>query len=218
MSRCRVSRAAGLGQDALTTRYAQIRAKPPGREGPGKQTSHQLTWKVNRPGGRRPLEAGWARERCGSRPSLSSRLGESTGQARRHGFETRWHGQPCEIRVLGSPPISVDQRSSLGPPCGRRWRRDESCWGQPLEAGCRSGNQARADEPSSGECHQRVHARLPTRYARALVELPRWPLPRVKSGVASAAPDQVHILRTRVQIALLQPFTGRLGIGEPKAL
>ena len=29
-------------------------------------------WKVNRPGGRRPLEAGWARERYGSRPSLSS--------------------------------------------------------------------------------------------------------------------------------------------------
>jgi hypothetical protein len=48
--------------------------KPPGREGPGKQTSHQLIWKVNRPGGRRPLEAGWARERCGSRPSLSSSL------------------------------------------------------------------------------------------------------------------------------------------------
>jgi hypothetical protein len=60
--------------------------------------------------------------------------------------------------------------------------------------------------------------RLPSRYARALVELPRWPLPRIKSGIASAAPDQVHILRTRVQIALLQPIMGRLGIGEPKAL
>ena len=31
-------------------------------------------------------------------------LEESTGQARRHGFETRWHGKLCEIRVLGSPP------------------------------------------------------------------------------------------------------------------
>jgi hypothetical protein len=72
MSRCRVSRAAGLGQGALTTRVRPVPRKPPGREGPGKQTSHQLTWKVNRPGGRRPLEAGWARERCGSRPSLSS--------------------------------------------------------------------------------------------------------------------------------------------------
>jgi hypothetical protein len=139
--------------------------KPPGREGPGKQTSHQLTWKVNRPGGRRPLEAGWARERCGSRPSLSSRLGESTGQARRHGFETRWHGQLCEIRVLGSPPISVDHG------CNGDMRVSLSL--APIGAGCRSGNQA---------------------------------------------PDQVHVLRTRVQIALLQPFTGRLGIGEPKAL
>jgi len=31
--------------------------------------------------------------------------------------------------------------------------------------------QARADEPSSGECHKRVHARLPTRYASALIEM-----------------------------------------------
>jgi hypothetical protein len=28
---------------------------------------------------------------------------------------------------------------------------------------------ARADEPGSGECHQRVHAHLPTRYACALM-------------------------------------------------
>jgi protein ImuA len=42
---------------------------------------------------------------------------------------------------------------------------------------------ARAVEPGSGECHQRVNARLPTRYARALIEEPRWPL----ASLASAA-------------------------------
>jgi hypothetical protein len=84
-------------------------------------------------------------------------LGESTGQARRHGFETQWHGKLCEIRVLGFPPNFVARRSSLDPR-----RRNQS-----------------------------------TALRRA---------------------NQVHILRTRVQIALLQPITGRLGIGEPKAL
>jgi hypothetical protein len=45
------------------------------------------------PGGaRRPSEAGRACKRCGSGPPLSStKHGESTGQAHRHGFETRWH-------------------------------------------------------------------------------------------------------------------------------
>ena len=76
MSRCRVSLCGRTGEGRADNAARPAPRKPPGREGPGKQTSHQLTWKVNRPGGRRPLEAGWARERCGSRPSLSSRLGE----------------------------------------------------------------------------------------------------------------------------------------------
>ena len=48
---------------------------------------------------------------------------------------------------------------------------------------------ARADEPASGECHQRVHARLPTRCARALIEGPRWPL----ASLASAARDYFRV-------------------------
>jgi MFS family permease len=53
---------------------------------------------------------------------------------------------------------------------------------------------ARADEPASGECHQRVHARLSTRYARALIERPRWPLALLASAafsrVAASVPDE----------------------------
>jgi tripartite-type tricarboxylate transporter receptor subunit TctC len=45
---------------------------------------------------------------------------------------------------------------------------------------------ARADELCSGECHQRVHARLPTRYARALLEWPRWPLASLASAARAA--------------------------------
>jgi hypothetical protein len=45
---------------------------------------------------------------------------------------------------------------------------------------------ARADEPGSGECHQRVHARLPTRYARALMEWLRWPLALLASTARAA--------------------------------
>src|SRR5438067_2379549 len=45
---------------------------------------------------------------------------------------------------------------------------------------------ARADEPASGECHQRVHARLPTRYAHALIEGRRWPLPSLASAARAA--------------------------------
>src|SRR5262249_26824220 len=40
---------------------------------------------------------------------------------------------------------------------------------------------ARADEPGSGECHQRVHARPSTRYARARKNWPRWPLASLAS-------------------------------------
>jgi hypothetical protein len=39
---------------------------------------------------------------------------------------------------------------------------------------------ARADEPASGECHKRVHARFPTRYARALMKWPRWPFAKAR--------------------------------------
>jgi hypothetical protein len=45
---------------------------------------------------------------------------------------------------------------------------------------------ARADEPASGECHQRVHARLPTRYARAPIEGRRWPLTSFASAARAA--------------------------------
>src|SRR5262245_60182120 len=47
---------------------------------------------------------------------------------------------------------------------------------------------ARADEPGLGECQQRVHARLPTRYARTHINVkwPRWPLVSL-AGVASCA-------------------------------
>ena len=46
---------------------------------------------------------------------------------------------------------------------------------------------ARADEPSSGEYHQRVYARLPTRYARATIKWPRWPLASLASAAITAA-------------------------------
>ena len=131
--------------------------KPPGREGPGKQTSHQLTWESEPAGWPAPVGSGLGARALRIETVAFPQPGESTGQAHRHGFETRWHGKLCEIRVLGSPPIS----------CGR----GES--GANLMQDDRSGNQA---------------------------------------------PDQVHTLRTRVRIALLQPIMGRLGIGEPKAL
>jgi tripartite-type tricarboxylate transporter receptor subunit TctC len=46
---------------------------------------------------------------------------------------------------------------------------------------------ARADEPGLGECQQRVHARLPTRYARAHIKWPRWPLASLASAASCAA-------------------------------
>ena len=106
MSRCRGLPCGRTGAGALTTRYVQFRASRPVARVRAKQTSHQLTWKVNRPGGRCLLEAGWARERCGSRPSLSSRLGESTGQARRRGFGVPMARKDlCHFEFSASPPI-----------------------------------------------------------------------------------------------------------------
>jgi protein ImuB len=101
------------------------------------------------------------------------------------------------LRLLAKPE-PIDDVFALvpdGPPVRFRWRRAlhqvvavdgperiEGAWWSE------QGGQARADELGSGECHQRVHARLSTCDARALVEWPSWPLPRIKSGVASAAP------------------------------
>jgi hypothetical protein len=54
---------------------------------------------------RRPLEAGWARRRCGSGPPLSSTESQPD---RRAGAASKTDGtERCEIRVLGSPPNSV---------------------------------------------------------------------------------------------------------------
>src|SRR5580700_7540278 len=61
--------------------------------------------KVNRPGGRRPSETGWARQRCGSGPPLSTTESQPDGRA---GTASKPDGtERCEIRVLGSPPNSV---------------------------------------------------------------------------------------------------------------
>jgi MFS family permease len=48
----------------------------------------------------------------------------------------------------------------------------------------------RADEHASGECHQRVHARLSTRYARALIEWPRLLASAAFSHVAASPVDE----------------------------
>src|SRR5262245_59125895 len=47
---------------------------------------------------------------------------------------------------------------------------------------------ARADEPGLGECQQRVHARLPTRCARAHIKWPRWPLASLASAARADEP------------------------------
>jgi HlyD family secretion protein len=68
---------------------------------------------------------------------------------------------------------------------------------------------AHADEPSSGECPQRVHARLPTRYACALNKWPRWSLASLASAAggyllwrSEAATPLVGVVRTtEVRIA-----------------
>ena len=70
--------------------------------------------KVNRPGGRRPLEAGWARERYGSRPSLSSswRVLSTQGRApvarQPHTLE-----EACSIQAPATNRELVAQRESI---------------------------------------------------------------------------------------------------------
>ena len=72
--------------------------------------------------------------------------------------------------------------------CGRRADQRRARLPADPRAISRETLRRAPTSPVQGECHQRVYARLPTRYARALhKELPRWPLPRIKSGVASAA-------------------------------
>jgi hypothetical protein len=56
-------------------------------------------------GGPTPVGSGLGARALRIETAAFLQLGESTGQVRRHGFETRWHGKLCEIRVLGSPPI-----------------------------------------------------------------------------------------------------------------
>ena len=68
---------------------------------------------------------------------------------------------------------------------------------------------ARADEPGLGECHQRVYARLPTRYARALIKWPRWPLASLASAARAdepglgECPARAHIKWPRWPLASL---------------
>jgi hypothetical protein len=62
------------------------------REALGSRTSViRHFWTVNRSGGRHPLEADWALSALRVESAAVRHLGESTGQARRHGFEHRWH-------------------------------------------------------------------------------------------------------------------------------
>jgi protein ImuB len=105
---------------------------------------------------------------------------------------------PRPLRLLAKPEPIADVFALVpdGPPVRFRWRRAlhevvaaegperiEGAWWSE-EAG-----PARADEPGSGECHQRVHARLPTRDARALIEWSRWPL----ASLASATRDYFRV-------------------------
>src|SRR5262245_17907399 len=68
---------------------------------------------------------------------------------------------------------------------------------------------ARADEPGLGECQQRVHARLPTRYARAHIKWPRWPLASLASAARAdepglgECPARAHIKWPRWPLASL---------------
>ena len=62
------------------------------REALGSRTSViRQIWTVNRSGGQHPLEADWAPCALRIEPAAVRHIGESTGQARRHGFEHRWH-------------------------------------------------------------------------------------------------------------------------------
>jgi hypothetical protein len=83
---------------------------------------------------------------------------------------------------------------------------------------CATGLENRADrkvvgstpEPSANFCRPRM-------YWRHAGELkPRTIGAGCRSG--DQAPDMAHTHETLVQIQPLQPITGRLGIGEPKAL
>src|SRR5215510_5837343 len=57
-----------------------------------------------------------------------------------------------------------------------------------LSHSCRDHAQRAPTSPVQGEGHQRVHARLPTRYARALLKLPRWPLASLASAARADEP------------------------------
>jgi protein ImuB len=102
------------------------------------------------------------------------------------------------LRLLARPEPIGDVFALVpdGPPVRFRWRRAlheviaaegperiEGAWWSE------HAGQARADEPGSGECHQRVHARLPTRDARALIDWPRWPLASLGKARSRASSD-----------------------------
>ena len=109
---------------------------------------------------------------------------------RRFHAEAALSARPLRLLAKPEPIDDVFALVPDGPPVRFRWRRAlhevvavdgperiEGAWWSE------EGGLARADEPGSGECQQRVHARLPTRYARALIE---WPL-------ASAARDYFRV-------------------------
>jgi protein ImuB len=109
---------------------------------------------------------------------------------RRFHAEAALSARPLRLLAKPEPIDDVFALVPDGPPVRFRWRRAlhevvavdgperiEGAWWSE------EGGLARADEPGSGECQQRVQARLPTRYARALIE---WPL-------ASAARDYFRV-------------------------
>ncbi len=71
---------------------------------------------------------------------------------------------------------------------------------------------ARADEPGSGECHQRGYARLPTRYARASLEWRRWPLASLASAALLVAASALTAEPAQADFRLCNNTSNRVGI------